>query len=118
MPWNIDGTFFSQYRSQLAWLFSLSLAAIAGSCSHAPLDMQKHLQEQLITAKPGAVIEVPEGKFHFDRRTGLQLVEILEDRRNDQLMLPVAALRDVRLHHGFEVRRRDFCPSACHCPSS
>jgi hypothetical protein len=79
MPWNIDRTDslrFSRYRSQLAWFCSLSLAGVAASCSQAPVDMQKHLQEQLITAKPGAVIEIPEGKFHFDRTLSLTVDKV------------------------------------------
>jgi parallel beta-helix repeat protein len=37
----------------------------------SPQEFQKSLQEQLITAKPGAVIDLPEGKFHFDRTLSL-----------------------------------------------
>jgi hypothetical protein len=107
MPWNIDGTFFSQYRSQLAWLFSLSLAAIAGSCSHAPLDMQKHLQEQLITAKPGAVIEVPEGKFHFDRTLSLTVDKVtLRGKGMDKTVLSFAGQKEGA--QGLLVKANDF----------
>jgi parallel beta-helix repeat protein len=107
MPWNIDGTFFSQYCSQLAWLFSLSLAAIAGSCSHAPLDMQKHLQEQLITAKPGAVIEVPEGKFHFDRTLSLTVDKVtLRGKGMDKTVLSFAGQKEGA--QGLLVKANDF----------
>ena len=34
-------------------------------------NFQKTLQERLITAKPGDVIDLPEGKFHFDRTLSL-----------------------------------------------
>lgn len=34
-------------------------------------DFQKNLQERLIAAKPGDVIDLPEGKFHLDRTMSL-----------------------------------------------
>jgi parallel beta-helix repeat protein len=34
-------------------------------------DFQKNLQEKLIAAKPGDVIEIPQGKFHLDRTLSL-----------------------------------------------
>ncbi len=40
-------------------------------CTRAPLDFQKTLQERLIAAKPGDVIDLPEGKFHLDRTMSL-----------------------------------------------
>src|SRR6266478_8281142 len=40
-------------------------------CTRAPLDFQKTLQERLIAAKPGDVIDLPEGKFHIDRTMSL-----------------------------------------------
>lgn len=46
---------------------------IAGltSCNHEPVNFQKQLQEQLIKAKAGDVIEIPEGKFQLDRTLSL-----------------------------------------------
>jgi parallel beta-helix repeat protein len=41
----------------------------AGSASNS--DYQKQLQEQLLDAKPGDVIEIPAGKFAFDRSLSL-----------------------------------------------
>ena len=42
------------------------------SCAkRAPEDFQKSLQEQLINAKSGDVVKLPEGKFHFDRTLSL-----------------------------------------------
>ena len=34
-------------------------------------DFQKNLQEKLIAAKSGDVIDIPEGKFHIDRMLSL-----------------------------------------------
>ncbi len=50
----------------LAGVFLLS------SCARqAPEDFQKSLQEQLINAKAGDIVNLPEGKFHFDRTLSL-----------------------------------------------
>ena len=36
------------------------------------VDMQKKVQEQLLDAKPGTVVELPAGTFHFDRGLSLR----------------------------------------------
>src|SRR5581483_11965983 len=41
--------------------------AQAISASLSPADFQKKLQEDLIAARPGSVIELPEGKFQLDK---------------------------------------------------
>lgn len=41
------------------------------SSSLSPADFQKRFQEQLIAAKPGTVIDVPEGRFQFDKTLSL-----------------------------------------------
>jgi parallel beta-helix repeat protein len=41
------------------------------SCNQSPVSFQKQLQEQLINAKAGDVILVPEGKFQLDRTLSL-----------------------------------------------
>jgi parallel beta-helix repeat protein len=57
--------------------FWCAVVAVAGvfllsSCGKpAAKDFQKSLQERLITANPGDVIEIPEGKFHVDRTLSL-----------------------------------------------
>jgi len=50
----------------------LAAAALATGCKkeepiRADTDFYKKIQEQLIRAKPGAVIELPEGRFQLDR---------------------------------------------------
>lgn len=44
---------------------------LTSSCQKTPAEVQRELQEQLINAKPGTVIEIPEGKFQFDRTLSL-----------------------------------------------
>lgn len=51
-----------------------ALVTVGSSCSHrqaaddgAALSFEKTLQEQLILAKPGTVIDLPEGHFHVSR---------------------------------------------------
>jgi len=55
---------------------ALALAACGKSESGAPsaisTDLQKKLQEQLLDAKPGSVIEIPAGNYHFDRGLSLR----------------------------------------------
>ena len=44
---------------------------LTGCTRSTPEDFAKTLQEHLISAKPGDVIEIPEGKFHFTRTLSL-----------------------------------------------
>jgi parallel beta-helix repeat protein len=55
-----------------ATVFALLLLS---SCNRqmTPEQFQKHLQQQLIQAKPGDVIHLPEGKFHLDRTLSLNV---------------------------------------------
>lgn len=62
---------------------ALSVAMLAGACgsspngneaaSSSPADFQKKLQEDLIKAKPGSVIELPAGKFQLDKTLSLNV---------------------------------------------
>ena len=57
----------------------------------SPQEFQKSLQEQLITAKPGAVIDLPEGKFPFDRTLSLGVNGVtLRGRGMDKTILSFA----------------------------
>jgi parallel beta-helix repeat protein len=52
--------------------FAIAGLLLCSSCSKpAPEDFQKGLQEKLINAKSGDVIDLPEGKFHLDRTLSL-----------------------------------------------
>jgi len=46
------------------------------SASLSPADFQKKLQEDLIKAKPGTVIEIPEGKFKLDKTLSLNVDKV------------------------------------------
>jgi len=50
------------------WLAALVFCA---ACTKDPAAFQKELQQKFITAKRGTVIEIPEGKFAFDRTLSL-----------------------------------------------
>jgi len=64
----------------------LSLALLLNGCSSAnesglsaslsPAEFQKKLQEDLIKAKPGSVIELPEGKFKLDKTLSLNIDKV------------------------------------------
>ena len=67
-------------------LLAMSVAAtalLAGCGKEAPVvqsakdtDFQKQLLERLIDAKPGEVIEIPAGKFQFDRSLSLRVSNV------------------------------------------
>jgi len=44
----------------------------SGSTAAVSTDLQKQLQEQLLDAKPGSVIAIPAGNYHFDRGLSLR----------------------------------------------
>jgi len=52
---------------------AFAIAGLTSACQQTPADIEKHLQEQFISAKPGAVVELPEGKFHFTRTLSLNV---------------------------------------------
>jgi len=57
------------------WIGWTAIVALTfGGCRSK--DFQKSLQEKLITAKPGDMIDLPEGKFHFDRTLSLTVDRI------------------------------------------
>jgi parallel beta-helix repeat protein len=69
----------------LLLMCSFALLFIANACSSAetqqigplqPADVSKRLQEELIKAKPGAVIALPAGKFDFDRTLSLSVAKV------------------------------------------
>ena len=59
--------------ASLFWFTCLStIVLLFSGCNQAkPEDFAKTLQERLISAKTGDVIEIPEGKFHFTRTLSL-----------------------------------------------
>src|SRR5215470_15224756 len=96
----------SQIRARLA-LWSAALVTLASGCRQTPADIEKHLQEQLISAKPGAVIEVPEGKFHFDRTLSLAVDKVtLRGKGMDKTILSFAGQKEGA--QGLLVKANDF----------
>jgi parallel beta-helix repeat protein len=59
-------------RPGLGWASVFAGTLLLSSCAErAAEDFQKTLQERLINAKSGDVVDLPEGKFHFDRTLSL-----------------------------------------------
>ena len=91
---------------------ALFVIAFAGTfalvaCNQSPADIQKHLQEQLISAKPGAVIDLPEGKFHFDRTLSLTVDKVtLRGKGMDKTILSFAGQKEGA--QGLLVKANDF----------
>lgn len=76
-------------------------------CSKAPVDFQKDLQERLIAAKPGSVIELPEGKFHLDRTMSLTVNGVtLRGKGMDKTILSFAGQKTGA--QGVLVKANDF----------
>jgi len=83
-----------------------ALLLVAG-CRRSPEAIQKHLQEQLIGAKPGDVIELPEGKFHFDRTLSLTVDKLtLRGKGMDKTILSFAGQKEGA--QGVLVKANDF----------
>ncbi len=77
------------------------------SCNRQPVNFQKQLQEQLIKAKPGDVIEIPEGKFHLDRTLSLSADKItIRGKGMDKSVLSFAGQKEGG--SGMLVKANDF----------
>jgi parallel beta-helix repeat protein len=84
-----------------------ALLLSAAGCKQTSADIEKHLQEQLITVKPGAVIELPEGKFHFTRTLSLTVDRvILRGKGMDKTVLSFAGQKEGA--QGLLVKANDF----------
>lgn len=63
----------------LATMTAIGALALVGACNKpaagdaATKDVEAKLQQQLLDAKPGDVIEIPAGTFHFDRSLSLDV---------------------------------------------
>ena len=82
----------------------LVASAALPACKKSPAEIQKHLQEDLIRAEQGAVIELPEGKFHFDRTLSLTVDKVTSSPcapsfcpANDRIVLSMPFPRSVTL---------------------
>ena len=79
------------------------------ACSHqeTPEEFQKHLQERLIKAKSGDVIDLPAGKFHLDRTLSLTANGVtIRGKGMDQTVLTFAGQKEGA--SGLLVKANDF----------
>ncbi|HEY6308872.1 MAG TPA: parallel beta-helix domain-containing protein [Candidatus Angelobacter sp.] len=84
-----------------------SVALLAGCSQQSPENFQKQLQEQLIKAKAGDVIEVPEGKFHLDRTLSLTADKVtIRGKGMDKSILSFAGQKEGG--SGLLVKANDF----------
>lgn len=90
--------------------FTLVLALLVlASCNRqaTPEEFQKHLQEQLIKAKAGDVIDLPEGKFHLDRTLSLTADKVtIRGKGMDKTILSFAGQKEGA--SGVLVKANDF----------
>ncbi|MDX2032693.1 MAG: parallel beta-helix domain-containing protein [Blastocatellia bacterium] len=77
------------------------------SSSASPADFQKKLQEDLIKAAPGAVIEIPEGKFKLDKTLSLKVDKVtIRGKGMDKTILSFAGQKAGSA--GMLVKANDF----------
>jgi parallel beta-helix repeat protein len=95
-------------RISIAVLSALLMAAALNGCnSQPPVSYQKQLQEQLIKAKAGDVIEVPEGKFQLDRTLSLTTDKVtIRGKGMDKSILSFAGQKEGG--SGMLVKANDF----------
>jgi parallel beta-helix repeat protein len=78
-----------------AFLIAVISLLLSVACTKTPADIEKTFQEQLISAKPGSVIELPEGKFHFDRTLSLTVDNVtLRGKGMDKTILSFAGQKE------------------------
>jgi parallel beta-helix repeat protein len=107
MLWILDRTSDGRILRSILTLCSIAVATAACSCRQTPEDVQKHLQEQLITAKSGDVIELPEGNFHFERTLSLTKDRVtLRGKGMDKTILSFAGQKEGA--QGLLVKANDF----------
>ena len=95
-----------QFRFATPIVLAASFLALAG-CQPSPAQFERHFQEQLIAAKPGAVIDLPEGKFHFTRTLSLIVNNVtLRGKGQDKTILSFAGQKEGA--QGLLVKANDF----------
>src|SRR5579872_4835259 len=91
----------------LSLMAGMAIAGLAGCNQSTPADFQKHLQEQLIRAKAGDVIELPEGKFALDRTLSLTADKVtIRGKGMDKTILSFAGQKEGG--QGMLVKANDF----------
>lgn len=77
--------------ASFASFFALILFSGCQKPAPSAQEFQKSLQERLINAKPGDAIDLPEGKFHFDRTVSLTVSGVtLRGKGMDKTILSFA----------------------------
>lgn len=94
--------------SRTAHLFAVAMfITFASGCGQAPADIERHLQERFIAAKPGSVIELPAGKFHFTRTLSLTVNNVtLRGQGMDKTILSFAGQQEGA--QGLLIKANDF----------
>lgn len=95
-------------------ILTLGLTVFLSACasdpqiaSTAPADFAKQLQEDLIKAKPGSVIEIPAGKFKFDKTLSLNVPKVtIRGKGMDKTILSFS--RQSKGSAGMMVKADDF----------
>jgi len=91
----------------LAFSVHCLLVSADSGCRQTPADIEKHLQERLISTKPGTVIELPEGRFRFTRTLSLTVNQVtLRGKGMDKTILSFAGQQEGA--QGLLVKASDF----------
>jgi parallel beta-helix repeat protein len=78
----MPSTEFQRPRAHGRVLLALAAATVLCACTKTTpsagdakvdTELQKKIQEQLLDAKPGSVVEIPAGSYHFDRGLSLRV---------------------------------------------
>ena len=101
-----------------AWSLAATVGtiwALTTGCGSKPVDVQKSLQEQFITAKPGSVIDLPEGKIHLNQTLSLMVDHVtLRGKGMDKTILSFAgspggvAAGQIESGQGLLIKANDF----------
>jgi len=88
-------------------LLCVPLVLLSASCRKSPAEFAKNLQEELITTKPGSVIELPEGKFQFGRTLSLTVDKVtIRGKGMNKTILSFAGQKEGA--QGLLVKANDF----------
>ncbi|HKD45785.1 MAG TPA: parallel beta-helix domain-containing protein [Candidatus Angelobacter sp.] len=89
------------------WMAVWGAFLLAGCSQQPPANFQKELQEQLIKAKAGDVIQIPEGKFQLDRTMSLTADKVtIRGKGMDKSILSFAGQKEGG--QGLLVKANDF----------
>jgi parallel beta-helix repeat protein len=96
-----------KYLRPASFIVLISLLLAVSGCKQTSADIEKHLQEQRIAARPGTVIELPEGKFHFARTLSLTVDKVtFRGKGMDKTVLSFAGQKEGA--QGLLVKANDF----------